>query len=67
MCQVSLRFKEVQIGTHDFKYNNVPLFAQKPEDINISMSAAPKLALVPASRYFCDVPWLFNNACAKFQ
>ena len=27
MCQVSLRFKEVQMGTHDFKYNKVPLFA----------------------------------------
>ena len=55
MCQVSLRLKEVQMGTHDFKYNNVPLFARKPGDINISMTAAPKLALVPASRYNCDV------------
>ena len=45
------------MGTHDFKYNNVPLFARKPGDINISMSAAPKLALVPASRYYCDVTW----------
>ena len=43
------------MGTHDFKYNNVPLFARKPGDINISMSAAPKLALVPASRYYRDV------------
>ena len=51
------------MGTHDFKYNNVPsfikiergFFARKPGDINISMSAAPKLALVPASRYYCDV------------
>ena len=50
MCQVFLRLKEVQMGTHDFKYNNVPLFARKPGDINISMSAAPKLALVLASR-----------------
>ena len=24
MCQVSLRLKEVQVGVHDFKYNNVP-------------------------------------------
>ena len=55
MCQISLRLKEVQMGTHDFKYNNVPLFARKPGDINISMSAAPKLALVPASRYNRDV------------
>ena len=27
MCQVLLRLKEVQMGTHDFKYNKVPLFA----------------------------------------
>ena len=26
LCQVSLRLKEVQMGTHDFKYNKVPLF-----------------------------------------
>ena len=39
------------MGTHDFKYNNVPLFAKKPGNINTSMSAAPKLALVPVSRY----------------
>ena len=29
MCQVSLGLKEVQMGVHDFKYNNVPFFAQK--------------------------------------
>ena len=45
------------MGTHDFKYYNVPLFARKPGDINTSMSAAPKLALVPASRSNCDVTW----------
>ena len=55
MCQVSLSLKEVQMGTHDFNYNNVPLFARKPGNINTSMSAVPKLALVPASRYHCDV------------
>ena len=55
MCQVSLRLKEVQKGTHDIKYNKVPLFAQKPWNINTSMSAATILALVPASRYYCDV------------
>ena len=55
MCQVSLRLKDIQMGTHDFKYNKVPLFARKPGNINTSMSAAPKLALVPASRYNCDV------------
>ena len=55
MCQVSLRLKEVQMGTHDFKYNKVSLFVRKPWNINTSMSAAHILALVPASRYYCDV------------
>ena len=32
------------MGAHDFKLNKVPLFARKPENINTSMSAAPKLA-----------------------
>ena len=45
MCQVSLRLEEVQMGTHGFKYNNVPLFDKKPGNINTSISAAPKLAL----------------------
>ena len=55
------------MGTHDFKYNNVPLFARKPGDINMSMSTAPKLALVPASRYYRDVTWSYHNVCAKFH
>ena len=29
------------MGAHDFKYNKVPLLAQKAENINILMSAAP--------------------------
>ena len=53
------------MGTHDFKYNKVPVFGQKLGYINISMFAAPKLALVPASRYYCDVTWSYHNACAK--
>ena len=55
MCQVSLRLKDVQMGTHDFKYNKVPVFGRKTGNINTSMSAAPILALVPASHYYCDV------------
>ena len=43
------------MGANDFKHNNVPLFARKPENINVSRSAAPKLALVPANRYNCDI------------
>ena len=53
------------MGTHDFKYNNVPPFARKPGNINTSMSADTKLALVPASRYYCDVTWSNHNICAK--
>ena len=45
------------MGTNDFKYNKVPFFARKTGNINTSMSAVPKLALVPASRYYCDVTW----------
>ena len=67
MCQVSLRLEEVQIGTYDFKYNKVPLFGRKIGNINTSMSAAPKLALVPASPYYCDISWSYHNVCAKFH
>ena len=42
-------------------------FARKTGNINTSMSAAPKLALVPASRYYCDVTWSYHNTCAKFH
>ena len=52
---------------HDFKYNKVPLFARKTDNINASMSAAPKLALVPASRYYCDVTWSYHKVYAKFH
>ena len=36
------------------KLNKVPRFARKPVNINGSRSAAPKSALMPASRYNCD-------------
>ena len=55
------------MGTNDFKYNKVPLFARKPGNIKTSMSAAPTLALVQASRNNCDVTWSYHNACAKFH
>ena len=54
------------MGAHDFKLNNVPLFSRKSVNINVSLSAVPKLALVPASRYVCDVNWPYQNVCAKF-
>ena len=43
------------MGTHDFKLNKVPCFAQKQVIINVSRSVFPKLALVTASRYYFDV------------
>ena len=55
------------MGTHDFKYNMVPLFGRKTGNINTSMSAAPKLALVPASRYYRDVTLSYHNVCAKLH
>ena len=55
------------MGSHDFKYNKVPLFGQKTGNINTSMSAAPKLALVPESHYFCDVTYAYLKVCAKFH
>ena len=42
------------MGTNDL-YNKVPFFAPKTGNINTSMFAATILALVPASRYYCDV------------
>ena len=50
-----LGLKEVQMAVHDFKLYNVPFFARKPVNFNVSRSAAPILALVPASRYYCNV------------
>ena len=55
------------MGAHDFKLYNVPLFARKPVNFNVSMSAAPKLALVPASCYMCDVKLSILKVCAKFH
>ena len=43
------------MGPHDFKHNKVPLLARKPGNVNVLRYAAPKLALVPESRYNCDV------------
>ena len=43
------------MGAHDYKLNKVPLFAVKSVNINVSLSAAQKLALVSASCYICDV------------
>ena len=41
MYQVLLRLKEVQMGTHDFKYNKVPLFGRK-QGISILRCLLPR-------------------------
>ena len=55
------------MAAHDFKLNKVPLFARKSVNTNISLSAAQKLALVLASRYYCDVNLSYLNVCATFH
>ena len=55
------------MGVHDFILNKVHLFSQKSVNINVSLSAAAKLVLVPASLYYCDVNWTYHNVCAKFH
>ena len=55
------------MGAHDFKLIKVPLFSRKSVNINVLLSAAPKQALVAASRYYCDVNWSNHNGCAKFH
>ena len=55
MCQVSLGLKEVQMGAYDCKLNKLSFSALESVNINVSRSAVPKVALVPASRYNCDV------------
>ena len=42
MCQVSLRLKEVQMGTHDFKYNKVALFLLENQGISILRCLLPR-------------------------
>ena len=42
-------------------------FARKPVNFNVLLSAAPTLALLSASRYYCDVNWSNHNVCAKFH
>ena len=54
------------MGAQDFKLNKVPLFSKKTVNINILLYTAPKLALVPASRYYYDVNWSYHNVSAKF-
>ena len=55
------------MGAHDFNFYKVHLLPLKPVNINVSMFAAPKLALVLASCYNCHVMQSSLNVCAKFH
>ena len=55
------------MGTLVLKLNKGPLFSQKLANINVSGSAAPIQAYVPASRCNCDVKLSCVNVCAKFH
>ena len=50
-----IRIKRGSDVAHDFKLKKVPFPSLKKVNINVSRSAAPELALVPASRYNCYV------------
>ena len=53
---------------HDvLKLNKGIIFARKPMNINVSRPTALKLALLPASRYNCDVKLSKVNVGAKFH
>ena len=62
-----IRIERGSDGAHDFKLYNVLFFARKPVNFNVSRSAAPKLALVHASCYMCDVKQSNFKGCAKFH
>ena len=62
-----IRIERGSDGAHDFKLNRLPFSALKSVNINVSRSAAPKLAPVPASRYNCDIMESDLNVCAKFH
>ena len=41
------------------------LFTRKPVNVDVLRPAVPKIALVPASCYYCDIN--YYNVCAKFS
>ena len=55
------------MGDHDYKLNNVLFLARKLVNFNVSRSAAPNIALVPASCYMCEVKQSHLKVCAKFH
>ena len=62
-----IRIERGSDGAHVLKLNKVPLFDRKPVNINVSRSAVPKLALLPASHFNCDIKLSYVFVCAKFR
>ena len=56
----------VQMGPMTSNLTRCLIFARQPVNITVLRSAAPKLALVPANRYFCDVNKSNLNFFFKF-
>ena len=60
-------FIRIDRGSDGGPLYKLSLFALKSVNFNFSRSAAPQLALVPASRYNCDMKQSNLNVCAKFH
>ena len=55
------------MGAHVLKLNKVPLVAKITVSINVSRSAGPKPALVPASHFNSNVKLAYVYVCVKFH
>ena len=55
------------MGANVLKLYKGLIFARKQVYINVSRSAYPELALVPASRNNCDAKHSYVNDSAKFH
>ena len=55
------------MGTHDFKYNKLPFFCSKNREYQYYDVCPPKLAHVPASRYYCVVTRSYHNVRGSFK
>ena len=62
-----IRIKRGSDGSQRLQTEQGAFLALKSVNINNSRSVAPKLVLVPACRYNCDVKQSNVNVCAKFH
>ena len=62
-----IRIERRSDGGHVLKLNQGFSFARKHVNINVSRSAAPNLAFVPAKQHNCGVKTSYVNACTKFH